>query len=209
MNAPVKDRGNAAATTDPSAPGLPGERHDRPGEASEPYTRAFSVVAFAMNRFIVDHMLRASRMFEGDVETMILFGVLSHLNVAHIVPPGTRPSDALDDAGMVPGDLQPMLRPIRLRDLVIVTGRPRESIRRRLERLHATGRVLKVADGWVLNLASVDDALRAATIDGVKRFLATASVIDAALEDAARALDGTAVPDGHRARPTARAAGRR
>lgn len=176
-------------STDPRDPGLPGETRNRPGETPSEYDRAFSLVAFTMNRFIVDHMLRASRLFERDTETMILFGVLSHLNVAHLLPPGTRPSDSLDASGQPALDPQPMLRPVRLRDLVVVTGRPRESIRRRLERLRATGRVLHVDDGWVLNVASVDDALRSITLDGARRFMETAAVLRAALDDASRALE--------------------
>jgi hypothetical protein len=177
--------------TDPKAPGLPGEPHDTTATPPAAYDRAFSVVAFAMNRFIVDHVLRAARMFDGDVETMILFGVVSHLNVAHLILPGARPSESLDEAGKLPGDAQPALRPVRLRDLVIVTGKPRETIRRRLERLRACGHLLKRDDGWVLDLASIDGSLRDATLDGLTRFRRTAAVIDAALADAERALGGS------------------
>lgn len=93
-------------SVDPRDPGLPGLPRTPTGDAPPEYPRAFSVVAFTMNRYIVDHMLRASRRFDDDTETMILFGVLSHLNVAHLLPPGTRPSEALDEAGRPADDAQ-------------------------------------------------------------------------------------------------------
>ena len=77
-----------------SAPGLPGEAPAQPEQAPPSYQRAFSVAAFTMKRFIVDQTLRAARQFDNDVETMMLFGVLAHLNVAHLMPPGTQPSQA-------------------------------------------------------------------------------------------------------------------
>ncbi len=170
--------------TDPRAPGLPGELPGRPGDAPAEYWRAFSIVAFTMNRFVVDQVLRASRMFDHDIEAMVIFGTLSHLNAAHLVPPGSRPSATLGPEGRVP-DAQPKLRPVRLRDLVQITGRPRETIRRKLEKLQADGRIVRVVDGWVLNVASVDDAMRAHSVDAVRRFMEAARVIDAALKDAA------------------------
>jgi len=136
-----------------------------------------------MNRFVVDQVLRAARMFDNDIEAMILFGTLSHLNVAHLVPPGSRPSDALDASGRVP-NAQSRLRPVRLRDLVQITGRPRETIRRKLDKLQADGRIVRVVEGWVLNVASVDDAMRAHSVDGVRRFMEAAKVIDSALREA-------------------------
>lgn len=169
--------------TDPAAPGLPGETAARPGDTPAEYWRAFSIVAFTMNRFVVDQVLRAARMFDNDIEAMILFGTLSHLNVAHLVPPGSRPSDALDASGRVP-NAQSRLRPVRLRDLVQITGRPRETIRRKLDKLQADGRIVRVVEGWVLNVASVDDAMRAHSVDGVRRFMEAAKVIDSALREA-------------------------
>lgn len=172
---------------DLSAPGLPGERSTEPETISPEYWRAFGIVAFTMNRFIIDHLIRAARAFDNDTETLVLFGMLSHLNVAHLVTPGSSPSTTLNEQGSVP-DSQPKLRPVRIRDLAQITGRPRETIRRKLERLEADGRILRVVDGYVLNVASVDPAMRALTVDGVRRFMEASAVIAEALRDAGRAL---------------------
>ena len=168
---------------DLSAPGLPGEAPVQTDALPAEYWRAFAIVAFSMNRFIMDQMIRAARLFDNDTEAMVLFGVLSHLNVAHLMPPGARPSSTLNQRGSVP-DSQPRLRPVRIRDLVQITGRPRETIRRKLDRLEATGRVLRVVDGYVLNVESVDPEMRQLTADGARRFMETSAVMAAALRDA-------------------------
>jgi hypothetical protein len=172
---------------DYDAPGLPGEAAADNAHIPPAYWRAFSLVGFTMNRFIVDHVVRSARMFDNDIETMILFGMLSHLNVAHLVPPGSRPSQTLNAQGRVP-DPQPQLRPVRIRDLTLISGRPRETIRRKVEALMAQGRVLRVDGGYVLNVASVDPQMHALTLGGVKRFLEAARLMQDALSDAEQAL---------------------
>ena len=144
MSDESKDSAIDLGVQDLAAPGLPGEaRVD--GEGTPPsYSRAFSLVTFTMNRFVVDQVIRAARHFDNDIETMILFGTIAHLNVAHLMPPGSSPTSVLGANGRVP-DAQPQLRPVRLRDLVQITGRPRETIRRKLERLEAQGRLLRQA----------------------------------------------------------------
>jgi hypothetical protein len=173
--------------SDLTAPGLPGEEPIQPGAEPAEYGRAFSLVAFSMNRFIIDQMIRSARQFDNDTETLVLFGVLSHLNVAHLLPPGARPTDALNDSGRV-HNAQNRLRPVRIRDLVQITGRPRETIRRKLDRLEATGRVLRVVDGYVINADTIGPDMRQLSVDGVRRFMETAAVIAGALRDAQVAL---------------------
>jgi hypothetical protein len=169
------------------APGIPGDPRLEVDRIPPEYWRAFTLLAFAMNRFIVDHVIRSARPFDNDTEAMILFGMLSHLNVAHMVPPGADVQATLEQSGRLldPG---PRLRPVRLRDLVQITGRSRETVRRKLERMEAAGRVRRVADGWVFDVSSVDPEMQALTMDGVRRFMKTADALRSHLDDAARAL---------------------
>ncbi|MCU0921690.1 MAG: hypothetical protein MUF16_15375 [Burkholderiaceae bacterium] len=183
----ISAKSRPAAGPDYNAPGLPGEQPVDSAHIAPAYWRAFSLVAFTMNRFIVDHVVRSARQFDNDTETMILFGMLSHLNVAHLMPPGSRPSQVLNAHGRVP-DPQPQLRPVRVRDLTLISGRPRETIRRKLEALLQQGQVLRVDDGYVLNVASIDPQMHALALDGVKRFLEAARVMQDALRDAEQAL---------------------
>lgn len=176
------------AALDLSAPGLPGEARVDDEGTPPAYRRAFSLVAFTMNRFVVDQVIRAARHFDNDIEAMILFGTVAHLNVAHLMPPGSSPTSVLGANGRVP-DAQPQLRPVRLRDLVQITGRPRETIRRKLERLEAQGRLLRQADGYVIDVASVDPQMHALSVDGVRRFMEASRVIGATLRDAEQALE--------------------
>ena len=176
-----------AAAPDYNAPGLPGELPADSAQIAPAYVRAFGLVAFTMNRFIVDHVVRSARQFDNDIEMMMLFGMMSHLNVAHLMPPGSRPSQALDAQGYVP-DSQPQLRPVRVRDLTLISGRPRETVRRKLEALLAQGRVLRVDGGYVLNVASVDPQMHVLTLDGVKRFLDAARLMQDTLRYAEQVL---------------------
>jgi hypothetical protein len=143
-----------------------------------------------MNRFVIDQVLRASRLFDNDIEAMVIFGALAHMNVAHLLTPGVRPSERLGADGRIP-DLQPKLRAVRLRDLVQVTGRPRETVRRKLERLLAAGRVRRVEAGWVYNTDTVDPEMRAQGMAAAGRMLQTADAIRAALQDASRATQAS------------------
>ena len=176
------------------APGIPGGAAMDVTSIPPEYWRAFSLLAFTMNRFIVDHVIRAARLFDNDTESLILFGMLAHLNIVHLVPPGSSPRTTLDDHGRIP-DSQPKLRPVRVRDLAQITGRPRETIRRKLEHMRKSGRVLRLSSGWVYNVASIDADMLALTMDSVRRFLETAdSMRSAARDAAAMGLAGGATP---------------
>jgi hypothetical protein len=167
--------------------GLPGESRLE-GEAVPPeYWRAFSLITFTMNRFIIDQVIRAARHFDNDTEAMILFGTIAHLNVAHLVPPGASPTSVLGTDGRVV-DAQSQLRPVRIRDLAQITGRPRETIRRKVEHLEAQGRLLRLVGGFVINLAAVDPKMQALSVDAVRRFMDASRLIDAALLDAEQVL---------------------
>jgi hypothetical protein len=168
------------AAQDLGAPGLPGEASVDGGSTPAAYWRAFSLIAFTMNRFVVDQIIRGARHFDNDIEAMILFATVAHLNVAHLMPPGSSPESVLGADGVLL-DAQPRLRAVRLRDLAQIVGRPRETIRRKLEILEAWGRLLRRADGYVLNVTSIDPAMNALTVDAARRFMDASRVIAAAL----------------------------
>ena len=65
------------------------------------YNGAFGIVAYATNRFLIDHMLRVGRILtQNDYEAMLIWGVLAHQGVAHLMPPGLLPSAILSERGM-------------------------------------------------------------------------------------------------------------
>ncbi len=148
---------------------------------------AFSLVAFVMNRHLIDHMLRAARLLDdGDFESLILWGILAHQNVAHLMPPGSMPTAVLTETGNVP-DVEDRLRPLLLRDLSAIAGIPRETARRKLERLAAQGYVERSGRAWVVSTQRLEPDLREHTRESVKRMLAAADEVRAALAAADQA----------------------
>lgn len=148
------------------------------------FDRAFTLVAFAMNRHLIDHMLRIARNLTlDDYEAMIIWGVLAHQNIAHLLPPGSVPGAVLNDQGRL--DLQEEgLRPLRLRDVVQITRIPRETARRKLELLASQQWIERTPRGWVVSRARTEPDLRDLTRDNVRRFLMAADEVMRALRAA-------------------------
>lgn len=154
------------------------------GDPDKAFDGAFSVVAFVLNRYIIDHMLRTGRRLTGDdFEALVIWGVLAHQNVAHLMPPGSLPTAILTEKGRLVGGIDG-LRPIRLRDIAQITGIPRETVRRKLGRLEANRYVQRTPDGWVVSAERVEPELREFTRESVYRMLAVADEIMLALKDA-------------------------
>lgn len=167
------------------------------------FDRAFVLVAFAVNRHLVDHMMRVGReLTDGDYEAALIWGVLAHQNVAHLLPPGALPDDVLDVRGLpvAPKDRQ---RPLRLRDLVQITRLPRETVRRKLAKLAGQQWIERTPQGWLSSAARLEPTLRDFTRETVRRFLAAADEIRVALEAA------DAAPSPPPTRPSAPARARR
>lgn len=135
------------------------------------FDQSFGLIAFAMNRHLIDHMIRAFRELDVDFESLIIWGLLSHLNVAHLVPPGTSPRSALDERGRF-GGTGDGYRPMRLRDLEQISRLPRETIRRKLVKLQEKGYVERRDDGWVFSRAPIEPKLREFNRETLRRTLA-------------------------------------
>lgn len=151
-------------------------RHDDPldpvGAAFDvAFDQSFGLIAFAMNRHLIDHMVRAVRELDVDFESLVLWGLLSHLNVAHLVPPGTAPRSTLDERGRFAGDGSGY-RPQRLRDLEQVSRLPRETIRRKLMKLEKLGYVERVNDGWLYRRDPIEPDLREFNRETLRRTVA-------------------------------------
>lgn len=134
------------------------------------YNRSFVLVAYIANRFLIDHMLRSARLFaNNDFETMVIWGVLAHQNVAHLMPPGTMPEAVLSERGRLENEEK--LRPLRLRDVSAITGIPRETTRRKLEAMAAKGFVRRTDCGWILIGDRAEPEIREFTKDTIMRMV--------------------------------------
>lgn len=140
------------------------------------FDRCFGMVAFQLNRYLIDHTLRVGRQLtDDDYEAMLVWGVLAHQSAAHLLPPGSHPCSVLNERGRV--DHGRARIPLRLRDLAQITRLPRETVRRKLEKLAAAGRVERQTAGWLITQHDTDGALREFSRDNVRRFLATADEV--------------------------------
>jgi hypothetical protein len=141
----------------------------------EKFQNAFGPIAFAANRHLIEHMIRVQRDLGIDYDTLLIWGVLAHLNVAHMLSPGQiKPLLEIENEHRDPAT---GMRPLRLRDLEQVTGLPRESIRRKLNKLQSRSYILLTEGGWIINRDAIDPKMREFTRITVVRLLETAKTI--------------------------------
>jgi len=146
------------------------------------FKRAFGLIAFTANRHMVDHMRRLSIAFGGDsgldLDTTMIWGLVAHMNVARLLHPGAHPAEVMSASGTLQGELNS----VRLSDVALVSGLPRETVRRKLETLRKAGRLAKTEDGgWIVQRSGIDEATYQFTLDTVKRLLTTAKQIETIL----------------------------
>lgn len=153
-----------------------------PADFDQCFQQAFGLVAFAANRHILDHMRRITVELGMDLEMALIWGTLAHLNVMSALPPDSDLMAVLDDNGLAKFG---KLEPVRLSDLAQVTGLARETVRRKLERLHALGKVERTDSGkWLFTNTGIDQASRDFTRETVIRLLRTAEAVIQALDQA-------------------------
>jgi hypothetical protein len=150
----------------------------------ESFNRSFSLLGYIANRFLIDHMLRVGRLLtENDFEMMVIWGVLAHQNVAHLMPPGSVPTAILSERGRLPDDSA--IKPLKLRDVADITRIPRETVRRKLERLAVNGHAKRLpCGGWVVIGDRVEPELRDFTRDTIMRLMAVSDEVFNALKHA-------------------------
>lgn len=130
-----------------------------------------SLVAFVANRHLLHHMQRVCRELDLDLESAFLLGTLAHLNVLSHLRPGVSPAEVLRTDGLIAA--APV--PVRLSQLTAVCGLPRETVRRRLLAMQATGKVHRTAHGqWVASEGALDERTLEFTRETVLGLLAAA-----------------------------------
>ena len=141
--------------------------------------KAFSVLAFTVNRHIVDHWRRVSLDLGMDFESAYIWGILAHTNVMCHFPPGLNGDNLIRSAGSFEGHA----KPVRLTDLADITKLPTETVRRRLKKLEQQGKVMQTRDkSWQILSTGVDQHTIDFTKETIRRFLVTAKEIERILE---------------------------
>ena len=151
-----------------------------PADFDVRFQRAFGLLAFSVNRHLVDHMRRISVELSMDPETAQIWGTLAHMNVLPNLPLGINPMQALDELGRrrnIP------LTPVRLTEITQVSGLPRETVRRKLERLLILGKARRTEDGkWLYCDSGISETEMEFTRKTVLQFLKTAQTLLTVLE---------------------------
>lgn len=178
-----KDRITQGVDDDQAIPNLMRENR-LTGTELDNFDKAYGLVAFTLNRYVIDHLLRFARQFGPDYQMLVVWGVLAHQCVIHLVPAGSRPRDVLNQNGLL-ADPNPDLRPIRQRDLSQITGIPKETVRRKLLKLEQYGWIKRKDSGWILDRENLDPELREFSRESAKRMLAVADHMRHLLKDAA------------------------
>lgn len=151
-----------------------------PADFDDRFQRAFGLLAFSVNRHIVDHMRRIRVELSLDTETAQIWGTLAHMNVLPNLPLGANPMEILDELGRSKNF---SLIPIRLMELSQVTGLPRETVRRKLELLQSMGKAERHEEGgWLYRSSGVSDLEVEFTRKTVLQFLQTAQALLTTLE---------------------------
>jgi hypothetical protein len=145
------------------------------------FDRNFALAGFIVNRFLVHHLLRMARQTHGDFESLVIWTSLALQNTAGLLGPGVRPLTPLQPDGTFPDALL-RANGLRSSDLAQITGIPRETVRRKLERLQTNGRVRRHEDGrWHVIAASMTPDMRDFMRETTKNFCETAQQLNTAL----------------------------
>lgn len=150
-----------------------------PEDFDQRFNRTYGMVAYIASRHYGYHLRRILVELNLDLESAFILGLLSQLNVATELTPGTRSEEVLDGTGRLGTE---RMKPIRLVDLAQISGLPRETVRRKLERLRALGKVARTPEGgWKLSDGDDDAHFRAFIRETVVRLLSVAREINGVL----------------------------
>lgn len=144
------------------------------------FERAFGLVALTANRHLLHHMRRMQTELNLDPDTALVWGTLAQLNTIPSIPLGADPMIVLNELGLKKNS---ELHPVRLSELVLVTGLPRETVRRKLHLLSKSGKVRQDDQGrWLYLNTAIDSDIRQFTQQTIINLLKTAEVILQTLE---------------------------
>lgn len=108
----------------------------------ERYRHNRRYLAFVTNGFLVSQLLRVLHAFDGDLLAAIVLGEIAQHNVQQFFcDPRFRSGDDVEQAFADPQRRERLLRPCNALSVSEATGIPRETVRRRIERL--------VRQGWI------------------------------------------------------------
>lgn len=139
----------------------------------------FGQLAFAANRFVLEHMRRIRQNFQLELDASFVLGSLAHLNLYH----GLNPH--LPKESLLTLNHEHEFKPVRLRDVVQVTALPRETVRRHLIKLEAEKMICQpIAGKWCIAGSAITPEMMRETLCTVKKLLNTADELRGILDRA-------------------------
>jgi DNA-binding transcriptional regulator YhcF (GntR family) len=100
--------------------------------------------SYVVGRFMVEHLARVHRAFDGDLQLALVLGTIGQYNASRFFEEAVGRSAEPVDARVARGDHLPFLRPCNAMSVAASTGIPRETVRRKIKWLIERGFVEQV-----------------------------------------------------------------
>jgi hypothetical protein len=159
--------------------------------------------SYLVGRFMVEHLVRVHRAFDGDVLAAVVLGTIGQHNVRLFYDEVVSRSDETLAELVARGAHVPYLRPCNAMSVSASTGIPRETVRRKIRWLVERGWIEQVGRDKLYITRAVSQHFAAFDVETVERFCEAWTKVAATMERrrAAHAdrpaTPATAVPDGH------------
>lgn len=96
-------------------------------------------LSYLIGRFVTDHLIRAHRLFEGDLTAAVVLATIAQHNVQRFYDEVARDSSLGLDRLVAAGEHLPHLRHCNALSVSAATGIPRETVRRKVKWLAQQG----------------------------------------------------------------------
>lgn len=135
-------------------------------------------MAYVFSEFMVPYLLRLYRRFDGDMAEMIVLGEIGQRNVSRIFDPRVASRVGFSEE-LLDDDVwrQARLVPCNALSIAESTGIPRETVRRKVNKLIERGWVVREPSGHLYVSAVVSSQFADFNLETMDAFLATAERI--------------------------------
>ena len=139
------------------------------------FRRKHSEMAYTLSAFMVPYLLRLYRAFDGDMAEIIVLGEIAQRNASRLF--GAGPANGGSRVGEVlrdPAQRQAHLVPCNALSVAETTGIPRETVRRKVQKLIARGWIVREADGYLYVTPAVAEHFESFNLETFNGVLAAA-----------------------------------
>lgn len=144
----------------------------------ESYRRHQRYLAFVANGFLVSQILRTLHAFDGDLLAAVVLGEIAQHNVQGLFRDRrTVSGEEIEGALADPKRREALLRPCNALSISESTGIPRETVRRRIERLVTGGWVVRNHHGHLFVTDALIDRLAHFHLETAKSVMETAETV--------------------------------